>query len=48
MILEWEAQPVDRRWYSHTPNYYFPKMERYPDLKTATMVFIISSIGKCY
>ncbi|XP_075221183.1 CUB and LDLa domain isoform X2 [Lycorma delicatula] len=42
---EWEAQPVDRRWYSHTPNYYFPKMERYPDLKTATLVFIVSSIG---
>ncbi|XP_022193710.2 uncharacterized protein LOC111051493 [Nilaparvata lugens] len=42
---EWDAQPVDRRWYSHTPNYYFPKMERYPDLKTATLIFIVSSIG---
>ncbi|RZF41963.1 hypothetical protein LSTR_LSTR012340 [Laodelphax striatellus] len=43
--MEWDAQPVDRRWYSHTPNYYFPKMERYPDLKTATLIFIVSSIG---
>ncbi|XP_054261630.1 uncharacterized protein LOC128985784 isoform X1 [Macrosteles quadrilineatus] len=42
---EWDAEPVDRRWYSHTPNYYFPKMERYPDLKTATLVFVISSLG---
>ncbi|XP_046403338.1 uncharacterized protein LOC124168961 [Ischnura elegans] len=36
---------LDRHWYSHTPNYYFPKMERYPDLKTATLVFIVSSLG---
>ncbi|KAG8222872.1 hypothetical protein J437_LFUL003517 [Ladona fulva] len=36
---------IDRHWYSHTPNYYFPKMERYPDLKTATLVFIVSSLG---
>uniref|UniRef100_A0A1B6DQF5 CUB domain-containing protein n=2 Tax=Clastoptera arizonana TaxID=38151 RepID=A0A1B6DQF5_9HEMI len=42
---EWEAEPIDRSWYSHTPNYYFPKMDRYPDLKTATLVFIISSLG---
>lgn len=41
-IPEWES---DRRWYSHTPNYYFPKMDRYPDLKTATIVFFISSLG---
>lgn len=43
--LEWEREPFDRRWYSHTPNYYFPKMDEYPDLRTATAVFIISSLG---
>ncbi|PSN51878.1 hypothetical protein C0J52_11583, partial [Blattella germanica] len=44
-FTEWEAEPQDRRWYSHTPNYYFPKMDRYPDLKTATLIFIMSSLG---
>lgn len=43
--IEWDSEPVDRRWYSHTPNYYFPKMEQYSDLKTATIVFITSSLG---
>lgn len=46
MLIEWDAEPIDRRWYSHTPNYYFPKMERYPDLKTATLVFVVSSFGE--
>lgn len=36
---------MDRRWYAHTPNYYFPKMDRYPDLRTATIIFIASSLG---
>jgi hypothetical protein len=40
---EWANSIVDRRWYSHTPNYYFPKIERFPDLKTTTMAFIVSS-----
>ena len=44
-FIEWEQEQYDRRWYSHTPNYYFPKMDRYPDLKTATIVFFLSSIG---
>ncbi|XP_059489398.1 uncharacterized protein LOC132204719 isoform X2 [Neocloeon triangulifer] len=35
----------DKRRYTVTPNYYFPKMERYPDLRTATMVFLVSSLG---
>ncbi|XP_065341759.1 uncharacterized protein LOC135940691 isoform X2 [Cloeon dipterum] len=35
----------DKRRYTVTPNYYFPKMERYPDLRTATLVFLISSLG---
>lgn len=31
--------------YSHVPNFYFPKSDRDFDLKTATIVFIISSLG---
>ncbi|XP_055611974.1 uncharacterized protein LOC129758495 isoform X2 [Uranotaenia lowii] len=42
---QWETDLVDRRWYSHTPNYYFPKIDRYPDLRTATIIFIASSLG---
>ncbi|XP_055538591.1 uncharacterized protein LOC129726052 isoform X2 [Wyeomyia smithii] len=42
---QWETETIDRRWYSHTPNYYFPKIERYPDLRTATTIFIASSLG---
>lgn len=42
---EWATDQVDRRWYSHTSNYYFPTSDRYPDLKTATIVFIASSLG---
>ncbi|XP_047105121.1 uncharacterized protein LOC124769433 isoform X3 [Schistocerca piceifrons] len=43
---DWKTEPhQDRHWYSHTPNYYFPKIERYPDLKTATLVFVVSSLG---
>ncbi len=38
-------EDFDRKWYSHTPNYFFPKIERYPDLKTATIVFFASSLG---
>lgn len=43
--IEWANSIVDRRWYSHTPNYYFPKIERFPDLKTTTMAFVVSSIS---
>ncbi|XP_055630160.1 uncharacterized protein LOC129770972 isoform X2 [Toxorhynchites rutilus septentrionalis] len=42
---QWESEPIDRRWYSHTPNYYFPKIDRYPDLRTATFIFIATSLG---
>lgn len=45
LITEWDTDTYDRKWYSHTPNYYFPKTERYPDLKTATAVFMISTLG---
>ncbi|XP_049295942.1 uncharacterized protein LOC125770421 isoform X2 [Anopheles funestus] len=44
-VQEWSTEPMDRRWYAHTPNYYFPKMDRYPDLRTATIIFIASSLG---
>lgn len=40
--VEIDAQ---RHWYKHTPNYFFPKMEHYPDLKTATIVFFASTMG---
>ncbi|KAH8365913.1 hypothetical protein KR093_007304 [Drosophila rubida] len=42
---DWAHLHHDRRWYSHKPNYYFPKMDQYPDLKTATGIFIISTLG---
>lgn len=42
---EWEHIQADRRWYTHKPNYYFPKMEQYPDLRTATGIFIVSTVG---
>ncbi|XP_065360364.1 uncharacterized protein Culd [Calliphora vicina] len=42
---DWANLQNDRRWYSHKPNYYFPKIEQYPDLKTATGIFIISTLG---
>lgn len=45
---EWENSAVDRRWYSHTPNYYFPKIERFPDLKTTTLAFAITSISMLF
>ncbi|CAO1345668.1 unnamed protein product [Diamesa serratosioi] len=43
--VEWENDLVDRRWYSHTPNYYFPKNERFSELKTTTLAFVVSSIS---
>lgn len=46
MISEWKFEPIDRRWYTHTPNYYFPKADTYLDMKTATMIFILGSVGK--
>lgn len=32
-------------WLTHTPNYFFPKMDRYPDLKTAALVFLASAMS---
>ncbi|XP_053983352.1 uncharacterized protein LOC128878824 isoform X2 [Hylaeus volcanicus] len=42
---DWELEPEDRKWHLNKANYYFPKIDRYPDLKTATLVFIASSLG---
>ncbi|XP_030567182.1 uncharacterized protein LOC115767151 isoform X1 [Drosophila novamexicana] len=42
---DWAHLHHDRRWYSHKPNYYFPKIDQYPDLKTATGIFIVSTMG---
>lgn len=38
-------EPQDRKWHANKANYYFPKIDRYPDLKTATLVFVASSLG---
>lgn len=32
-------------WYTHAPNYFFPKMDHYPDLKTAALVFLASAMS---
>ncbi|XP_058789509.1 uncharacterized protein LOC131663241 isoform X2 [Phymastichus coffea] len=42
---EWEINMPDRKWQLNKANYYFPKIDRYPDLKTATLVFVASSLG---
>uniref|UniRef100_A0A0C9RJQ6 NETO1_1 protein n=1 Tax=Fopius arisanus TaxID=64838 RepID=A0A0C9RJQ6_9HYME len=41
----WREEPQDRKWHMNKANYYFPKIDRYPDLKTATLVFVASSLG---
>ncbi|KYN31704.1 hypothetical protein ALC56_13843 [Trachymyrmex septentrionalis] len=41
----WEMEPRDRKWHMNKANYYFPKIDRYPDLKTATLIFVASSLG---
>ncbi|XP_029676589.1 uncharacterized protein LOC115243600 [Formica exsecta] len=41
----WEMEPRERKWHMNKANYYFPKIEQYPDLKTATLVFVASSLG---
>lgn len=38
-------EPRDGKWHMNKANYYFPKIDRYPDLKTATLVFVASSLG---
>lgn len=43
LISVWKHETYDRRWYSHTPNYYFPKTAQYPDMRSATIVFLVST-----
>lgn len=45
MPIDWDVEPQDRKWHTNKANYYFPKIDRYPDLKTATLVFVASSLG---
>lgn len=42
-----DEPPIDSqpRWYSRTPNYYFPNTDPLADLRMATLVFIASSLG---
>lgn len=42
---DWELAPQDKKWHTNKANYYFPKIDQYPDLKTATLVFVASSLG---
>ncbi|XP_051171893.1 uncharacterized protein LOC127288463 isoform X2 [Leptopilina boulardi] len=44
-VQDWELAPQDRKWHTNKANYYFPKIDQYPDLKTATLVFVASSLG---
>lgn len=44
MILD-DYYDVNQYWNTHTPNYFFPKNERYPDLKTAAVVFLASAMS---
>ena len=43
--IDWEMETRDRKWHMNKANYYFPKIDRYPDLKTATLIFVASSLG---
>ncbi|XP_043463794.1 serine-rich adhesin for platelets isoform X2 [Leptopilina heterotoma] len=44
-VQDWELAPQDKKWHTNKANYYFPKIDQYPDLKTATLVFVASSLG---
>ena len=45
IFSEWDDSRHESPWHSNSPNYYFPKMERYPDLKTAALAFLGASLG---
>lgn len=38
-------EPQNKKWHMNKANYYFPKIDHYPDIRTATVVFVASSIG---
>lgn len=36
---------ANQYWYTHAPNYFFPKIDHYPDFKTAALVFLASAMS---
>uniref|UniRef100_A0A8D8QMG7 Neuropilin and tolloid-like protein 2 n=1 Tax=Cacopsylla melanoneura TaxID=428564 RepID=A0A8D8QMG7_9HEMI len=40
-----ESSFYEKPWYSHKPNYYFPKLSSYPDFTSATLMFFLASVG---
>lgn len=46
-FLDCKKTYVDRKW-MHKSNFYFPKLDKSEDLKTATLIFIACSIGICF
>ncbi|KAI5697232.1 hypothetical protein M8J75_007072 [Diaphorina citri] len=40
-----ESSFYEKSWYSHKPNYYFPKLSSYPDFTSATLMFFLASVG---
>lgn len=36
---------ANQYWLTHAPNYFFPKIDHYPDLKTAALVFLASAMS---
>ncbi|KAL1452260.1 hypothetical protein WDU94_006549 [Cyamophila willieti] len=40
-----ESNFYEKPWYSHKPNYYFPKLSSYPDFTSATLMFFLASVG---
>lgn len=36
---------ANQSWLTHTPNYFFPKIDQYSDLKTAALVFLASAMS---
>lgn len=46
LIFIFAKDVFDRsHWYTQTPNYFFPKMEHYPGMDVATIVFFASTMG---
>ncbi|XP_036138888.1 uncharacterized protein LOC105831571 [Monomorium pharaonis] len=42
---DWQEELRNHKWHMNRANYYFSKTNRYPDLKTAILVFVVSSFG---
>lgn len=43
--VDWNMQPFYRKWSMNKANYYFPKINQYPDLSTAILLFVVTSFG---